>query len=818
MALTDPVTTLHGVGQSKAALLKKLGIETLEDLIGYFPRQYDDRTQFSCIAELEPGEPRCFTAMVTTVPRTSYIRRGLNTTRCTVSDSSAKIRITWFNQPWMSKNLQLGQVYCFYGALSGDERGVQVLNPVAEKEDTQPVATRCVIPVYPLTKGLTSKALQSLIFTALRQETVPEILPPELTAGKMPAAAAYWEVHRPTTLEALQQARSRLVFEEFFLYALGLSMMRARRDHESRYPCPLPVPESFYAGLPFQLTGAQKRCLEEIQADLSSGRPMNRLLQGDVGSGKTMVALGAMLQAVENGYQAALMAPTELLASQHYATISEFLEPLGIRCALLTGSVTGVKRRRLLDYIAVGAVKVVVGTHALLTDTTDFNDLGLVVIDEQHRFGVRQRAALAAKGSAPHMLVLSATPIPRTLALILYGDLDVSVIDELPPGRQTVETFLVTTAYRPRLHGFIRKQVEAGHQVYVVCPAVEENPDTGLTAAETMFETLQSIFPDLRVGLVHGKLRSEAKDYAMGQFLRHETDILVSTTVIEVGVDVKNATLMIVEDADRFGLAQLYQLRGRIGRSSRTSFAFLMYRRNKMLKEVAEKRLSAIRDFSDLGSGFKIAMKDLEIRGAGNLLGTEQSGHMLNIGYELYCKLLDEAVKRLELGETGIEAEETPAADETVFGLPISALIPHRYIQDEILRLQMYKKIAMISSKEDEEDVIDELLDRFGDIPKDTMNLIKISKIRTMAGRSGVREISQQARRVKFSLWPTTKFPDGVIPNLVTSYGGKIKFHGGSDPYIMLTVSKGPDETGYVRNVLKELELFFEITDRRQEC
>ena len=620
MALSDSVTTLKGVGKSKAAMLEKLNIRTLEDLISFFPRQYEDRTRFSCIAELQPGEPRCFTAMVVTQPRTSYIRKGLNTTRCTISDSSAKIHVTWFNQPWMRDNLKMGITYCFYGTLSGDERGVQILNPAVEPLDSPPKVTRCVIPIYPLTKGLTSKALQRLIFQVLAQEDLPEYLPENLRGNLMPLRPAYEEVHRPTSMEGLKIARDRLVFEEFFLYALGLAMVRARRDRESVYPCPAPVPAAFYDRLNFQLTGAQQRTLDEISADLSSGMPMNRLLQGDVGSGKTMVALGAMLQAVENGYQAALMAPTELLATQHYHTISAFLEPMGIQCALLTGSVTGVKRRRLLDYIAVGAVKIVIGTHALLTDTTDFNNLGLVVIDEQHRFGVRQRAALAAKGNAPHMLVLSATPIPRTLALILYGDLDVSVIDELPPGRRTVDTFLVSTSYRARLHGFIRKQTAAGHQVYIVCPAVEENQETGLTAAETMYETMQAVFPDLRIGLIHGKLRSEAKDYAMLEFLEYRTDILVATTVIEVGVDVKNATLMIVEDADRFGLSQLHQLRGRVGRNAEQSYCVLI---SDNRNTETRKRLNALCETND---GFAISQQDLDLRGPGDFFGQRQSG------------------------------------------------------------------------------------------------------------------------------------------------------------------------------------------------
>ena len=620
MALSDSVTTLKGVGAAKAALLERLGILTLEDLISYFPRQYEDRTKLVPVSGLMPDVPCCFLATVLTQPRTSYVRKGLNTTRCTLSDDTAKVRVSWFNQPWMSRNLQVGETYCFYGVLSGDERSRQVLNPVAEPVGAPPGVTRCIIPVYPLTKGLTSKALQQLIFRALEQEIPEDNLPKDVSEGLMPVEQAYWEVHQPTTQERLSEARRRLVFEEFFLYGLGLHMLRARRDRQSRYPCPKPVPQSFYDRLSFSLTGAQQRSLDEISRDMSSGLPMNRLLQGDVGSGKTMVALGAMLQSVENGYQAAIMAPTELLAAQHYHTISRFLEPLGISCVLLTGAVTGVKRRRMLDYIAVGAAKIVVGTHALLTDTTDFYHLGLVVIDEQHRFGVRQRAALAGKGMTPHMLVLSATPIPRTLALILYGDLDVSVIDELPPGRKPVETFLVSTAYRARLYGFIRRQTQEGHQVYVVCPAVEENEGTNLTAAETEYQTLQAVFPDLRVGLVHGKLRAEAKDHAMDRFLNHETDILVATTVIEVGVDVKNATLMIVLDADRFGLSQLHQLRGRVGRNAEKSYCVLV---SDNRNPDTRKRLNALCSTND---GFAISQEDLDLRGPGDFFGQRQSG------------------------------------------------------------------------------------------------------------------------------------------------------------------------------------------------
>lgn len=620
MALADSVTTLKGVGPAKAELLSKLGIRTLEDLITYFPRQYEDRTKLLSISTLEPNTPACFTAMVVTPPRTSYIRKGLNSTRCTVADQSGKLRITWFNQPWMRDNLKLGTVYCFYGTLAGDERGYQLLNPVAEPMDAPPAVTRCIIPVYPLTKGLSSKTLQQLISRAMEQEDLPEYLPPELLSGLMPLRPAYEEVHRPTQPEHLKAARRRLVFEEFFLFSVGLELMRQHRSANSSYPCPKPIPDAFFDALPFTLTGAQQRALSEITSDLSSGRPMNRLLQGDVGSGKTMVALGAMIQAVENGFQTALMAPTELLATQHYHTLSRQLSSLGIPCTLLTSSTPSTQRREILAQLSQGGPQIIVGTHALFTEDVVFQKLGLVVIDEQHRFGVRQRAALAEKGDTPHILVLSATPIPRTLALIVYGDLDVSLIDELPPGRKNIDTFLVSSSYRTRLQGFMKKQIETGHQVYVVCPAVEDSETMELTSAESMYETLSETFPEYGIGLVHGRLRSEEKDRAMAAFLNRETDILVATTVIEVGVDVKNATLMVIENADRFGLSQLHQLRGRVGRNAEQSYCVLVSDNRNTDTRARLKALCATND------GFEIAQQDLELRGPGDFFGYRQSG------------------------------------------------------------------------------------------------------------------------------------------------------------------------------------------------
>ena len=628
--MDSPVTALKGVGRVRAEQLAALGIHTLKELLFYFPRSYEDRTHMATLGELEVGVPACFYAEVATVSKTAYIRKGLSMSRCTLTDGEVTLKAAWFNQPWITDRLLPGRRFCFYGTRSADEKRYDILNPVMEDPDSPPSQTRCIIPVYPLTAGLSSKMLGSLITQALEALSAPgsdaitETLPQSVLAGcsdrLLPLPEACREVHHPTESGRLQRARDRMVFEEFFRFSLGLGLMKERRSRISNYPCSEPCPQRFFDALPFALTGAQRRTLDEISHDLCSGSPMNRLVQGDVGSGKTMVALGAMLQAVANGYQAALMAPTELLAAQHYATISKFTEPLGISCVLLTGSMRTAQRRRTEDHIAVGAAKIIIGTHALFTGRIDFYHLGLVVIDEQHRFGVAQRAALAAKGNTPHMLVLSATPIPRTLALILYGDLDISIIDELPPGRQKIDTFLVDERYRQRLNGFIRQQAQEGHQVYVVCPAVEENQETEITSAEATAKALAAALPELKVGLVHGRLRSEAKDYAMQSFAEHKTDVLVATTVIEVGVDVPNATLMVIENADRFGLSQLHQLRGRVGRGGNKSWCILV---SDNRNQETRKRLKTLCSTND---GFEISRQDLALRGPGDFFGQRQSG------------------------------------------------------------------------------------------------------------------------------------------------------------------------------------------------
>ena len=635
--LSDPITILKGVGPTKAKQFAALNIHTLEDLLCHFPRAYEDRTKMVQIGDLEVDRPACFKAVVMNTPRTNHIRKGLDITKVQVADHSGRLNLVFFNQKFTTEQLQYGREYIFYGTLTGDYMGYNMTSPSFETPESIPVTTRRVLPIYPLTAGLSNASVLKAVQQALMLCDPPaEVLPPQVLEKYdiLPAMEAYRAIHAPQSMAEAEQARKRLIFEEFFVFSAGLSLMRASRARKKA-----PVYEKtdlsrFYGALPFTLTGAQDRAIREIAADFRKGTPMNRLVQGDVGSGKTMVAAAAAYLAVQNGYQAALMAPTEILAEQHYASLSRLLTPLGISVGLLTGSMTVKQKRETREQIENGSLRLVIGTHALLSDSTEFSKLGLVIADEQHRFGVGQRAALSAKGQDPHLLVMSATPIPRTLALLLYGDLDVSILDELPPGREPVDTFLVTESYRARINAFIRKQVAEGHQCYVVCPAVEEGEELNLKAAETWAETLQQrVFSDLRIALLHGQMKGAQKEQVMGQFAAGEADVLVATTVIEVGVDVPNATLMVIEDADRFGLSQLHQLRGRVGRGGAKSYCILVSQ-NKNPDTNA--RLKALCKTTD---GFKIAEEDLALRGPGDFFGNRQSGlpvfRVASLSYDL---------------------------------------------------------------------------------------------------------------------------------------------------------------------------------------
>ena len=623
--LFDSVRYLKGVGEARAKVFASMGITTLYDLISWFPRAYEDRSRIVPIAELQVDEPACFRAFVTSNPRTHHIRKGLDLTKLTVSDDTARLNLTFFNQTYVAENLLYGREYYFYGTLNGDYMGYQITNPIFEPVEKPGVLTRRIMPIYPLTAGMTNGLMARSVQQAMEAclGELPEVLPEDLRRqyGLCGAPTAYRSIHSPESWEALETARHRLVFEEFFIFSAGLSLLRSQRTRKTRPPLSVTDPAPFLRSLPFELTGAQRRTVDEIAADLRSGKVMNRMVQGDVGSGKTVVAAAAVWMAVQSGLQAAMMAPTELLAEQHARSLEPLMTPLGVRTTLLTGSMTPAQKRNARQAIAAHEADFIIGTHALISEATDFSNLGLVIADEQHRFGVAQRAALAEKGEDPHILVMSATPIPRTLALILYGDLDISVIDELPPGRQRIDTYLVDETMRARINAFIRRQAAEGHQCYIVCPAIEEGEDESLRSAEAWAETLEkAVFPDLRVALVHGKMKPAQKDETMRAFARGEYDLLVATTVIEVGVDVPNATLMVVENADRFGLSQLHQLRGRVGRGSAKSYCVL-FSSNKNPETL--QRLKALCKTND---GFEISRADLALRGPGDFFGTRQHG------------------------------------------------------------------------------------------------------------------------------------------------------------------------------------------------
>ncbi len=625
--LNDNIRYLKGVGEARAKAMEKLGIHTLRDLLNYFPRAYEDRRAVCAIADAPLEIPVCVRAMVASPPVASYVRRGMELLKLRAVDESGSVDITWFNQAYLRSQLETGQTYIFYGRVSEQGRRRTMTNPVFEREGKQGVVTGRILPVYRLTAGVPQKLLISAMEQALVAcgSRMPDILPPALCRRLNLAQApyAYENIHFPRDEQALEQARNRLVFEELYVLAAALAMLREKRTEEAgRSFQALPMDE-FWAALPFEPTAAQRRAVDEAAGDMASGVPMNRLLQGDVGSGKTLVAAALMWLAVKNGFQAAFMAPTEILAEQHYATLSQLLEPLGVRVVKLTGSMTAVQKRQVNGLLSLGQADVAVGTHALISGGVSFFDLGLVETDEQHRFGVAQRSALAEKGQKPHMLVMSATPIPRTLALIIYGDLDISVLDELPPGRQKVDTFAVGEDMRPRIWRFVRRLVGEGRQVFIVCPMVEENEELppSVKSAQSYAKTLQTeVFPDLRVGCVHGRMKAKEKDAVMTAFAAGELDILVATTVIEVGVDIPNAALMIVENADRFGLSQLHQLRGRVGRGQFKSYCVLF---SDGETEDAKARLDIMTKTND---GFKIAEEDLRLRGPGDFFGSRQHG------------------------------------------------------------------------------------------------------------------------------------------------------------------------------------------------
>ena len=663
--LSTDVRYIKGVGEQRAKALARLGVRTLGDLLNYFPRAYEDRTAVRPIAELALDETACVRAMVAAEPRLTRVRRGLDLVKLRIVDESGSADVTFFNQSYVRDQLVPGESYVFYGKAGGNLLRKTFTNPVFEREDRAGTVTGRILPLYRLTHGISNKLVVSAVECALNAcgDMLPELLPAEIAEQyALPKVGfAYRNVHFPPDWETLALARRRLTFEEFFVLSCATQRLRAQRESVPGERIPTSDVKEFYAALPFSPTRAQWRAADEALRDMASGKRMSRLLQGDVGSGKTLVAAALLWAAQRAGYQSAFMAPTEILAQQHVKTLQGFLAPFGIRVCLLTGSMKAKEKSAVKAALEEGVCDVAVGTHALLTEDVRFHNLGLAVTDEQHRFGVEQRGALGEKGAQPHILVMSATPIPRTLALMIYGDLDVSVLNELPPGRQKIDTFAVPSSYHARIYAFLRKLVQEGRQAYIVCPMVAENdelPDErkAVTAYAAHLQT--EVFPDLRVAPIHGKMKPKEKDTVMRAFAAHEIDVLVSTTVIEVGVDVPNAALMLIENAECFGLSQLHQLRGRVGRGQHKSYCVLVSD-NK-----GEENKARLKIMSSTNDGFAIAEEDLRLRGPGDFFGSRQHGLPALRVADLSCNLS-------LLHETQSAAEQLLAADSELNEHPL---------------------------------------------------------------------------------------------------------------------------------------------------
>jgi len=672
--LQGPLQYLKGVGPRRAADLQRVGLATVEDLLYRFPTRYEDRGHFQTIASLRPGVAAAVAGEVLSCGIRPTRRPRFKIFEMLVRDRTGSLRAIWFNQPFLKDVFRPHQRVILFGKLELSSHGLQMQGPqyeILEGEEggdadvepdgasdaAQTVHTGRIVPIYEKTGHLTAKMQRALVYQAL--QTLPPQLPDPLPAvvrrrqGLVERRDALEQVHFPAAgvpvaeLNAFRSpAHRRLIFEEFFLFQLGILLRKRRADSERKGRAVVVTDatrEAVRRVLPFRLTGDQKTAIREIVTDMQRPQPMNRLLQGDVGSGKTIVALMAALVAMENGLQAAFMAPTEILAEQHFFNIRRLLEPSRFRLTLLTGGTPAKKRREILAELSGGSLQMVIGTHALVQEDVAFRELGLAIIDEQHRFGVLQRATLRAKGLHPDVLVMTATPIPRTLALTTYGDLDVSVMREMPPGRQPISTTARPETRRDEVYAFVRREIEQGRQAYVVYPLVEESAKVDLRAATEMADHLSNdVFPEFRVALLHGRMKQDAKDRVMGGFVRGEFDILVSTTVIEVGVDVPNATVLVVEHAERFGLSQLHQLRGRVGRGAHRSYCVLLYQ--APLSEQGRDRLKALTESSD---GFEIAERDLQLRGPGDFFGTRQSGMpTLRVGDLLRDHALMEEARR----------------------------------------------------------------------------------------------------------------------------------------------------------------------------
>lgn len=625
LELQTDIRYLKGVGESRAALYQKLGIETVEDLLYHIPRRYIDLTRPTPLAAAVPGQKCAVRALLAAKGREQRIRRGLSLFKLTAVDGPVTLHITFFNAKYTVEALREGEEYIFYGSVTGGFYSRQMDSP----QVFRPEEAGTLLPVYSLTQGLSNKMVSRQVTEALNRV---EQLPDPLEGSGLPQqygllsySQALHAVHFPPDWQAIETGRNRMVFDELLCLSLCFARMREGRHRLHVPPMRMQPLTEYYRALPYELTGAQQRAIAEAMSDMCSGTPMNRLVQGDVGSGKTAVAAALCYFAHRNGAQSTLMAPTEILAQQHYNSLAPLLGSLGMQVALLTGSLSPKKKETLKAALAAGEIDLCIGTHALLTDDTAFANLGLVVTDEQHRFGVQQRAALRQKGKDAHVLVMSATPIPRTLAMIVYGDLEISVIDELPAGRRPIRTYLIDSTIRQRAFGYIKKHLDEGYQAYLVCPAVQsEDEDTAAASLKSAVEYAEELahgaFGDYRVGLLHGKMRPAQKEKVMAEFAAGEIQLLVATTVVEVGVDVPNAVIMMVENAERFGLSQLHQLRGRVGRGQVQSHCILLSDTEN------PDTLERLRVLCGTNDGFKIAEEDLKQRGPGDFFGERQHG------------------------------------------------------------------------------------------------------------------------------------------------------------------------------------------------
>ncbi|KUO70069.1 MAG: ATP-dependent DNA helicase RecG [Clostridia bacterium BRH_c25] len=646
------IQSIKGIGPAKAKLFKKLGLNTIEDLLEYYPRGYKDKSVTTEIKDLKPDVSYTVKVRIAGKAQEGRTKSNLIITKLAVYDDTGKLNVVWFNNRFIKSTFKEGDEVLMHGKIKRIGKDLVMETPEYEKVTSGgSVNLMRIAPYYSLTEGLSQKDIRKALFAALQHinEKLADVFPEELRKkyGLAEINFCINNIHFPDSLDKLELARRRLIFEEFFMLQSGLIHIK-RINNEGKKGISfdkIDETQEFAAKLPFKLTAAQVRVFEEVSKDMESTNIMNRLVQGDVGSGKTAVAALALFKCVRSGYQGIMMAPTEILAEQHMLTLDQLFKDTGITIGLLKGSMTGKEKEKVLAEVQAGSVDIVVGTHALIQNSVSFNKLGLVITDEQHRFGVRQRALLSTKGDNPDMLVMTATPIPRTLSLIVYGDLDVSIIDEMPPGRKKVETYFIDTAKKERLMNFVKKELDAGRQAYFVCPLVEESEKLELNSAVEYSEEIKTqYFKKYKVGLLHGKMKADEKNEVMESFREKETQILVSTTVIEVGVNIPNATIMVIEDADRFGMAQLHQLRGRVGRGGDQSYCILI---SDTKSETAQERLKYM---TKIENGFEVAEKDLEFRGSGEILGQRQHGLP---GFKLADIFRD--VKLLKLSKEAVE-------------------------------------------------------------------------------------------------------------------------------------------------------------------